>query len=132
MRGGNDVDEVFNVEEFLAELENYKWVNIVSEYELDGIRFHPDTNVGEKVIQDNYNEIEKMLKMGYHSIAIKRGKKGCKPTVIYRLPGGKSIWQQMAEQLKDEVINCTAESIRQWVIDGGKQANYHRLHGIPG
>lgn len=126
------MDEVFDVEEFLAEMENFKWVNLISDYELDGIRFHPDTNVGEKVIQEHYNEIEKMLKIGYHSIAIKRGKKGCKPTIIYRLPGGKSIWQQMAEELKDEVLNCTAESIRQWVIEGGKLANFHRLHGIPG
>ena len=51
IRGGNDVDEVFDVEEFLREMENYRFNNIVSEYELDGIRFHPDTNVGEKVIQ---------------------------------------------------------------------------------
>lgn len=121
------MDEVFDVEEFLAEMENFKWVNIVSEYELDGIRFHPDTNVGEKVIQDHYNEIEKMLKIGYHSIAIKRGKKGCKPTVIYRLPGGKSIWQELGDKL-----GYSTEDVRHHAVLGGKQTNHWRLHGIPG
>ena len=125
--------EVFDVVEFLAELESNNFAGIViSEYELDGIRFHPETNVGEKVLREYYDEILRMLQLGYHSIAIKRGKKGCKPTIIYRLPGGKSIWQELAEKLMNEVINSTAESIRQSVVECGKLANYHRLHGIHG
>ena len=122
----------FDVKEFLAEMENFGWNNVISEYELDGIRFHPQTNVGEKVIQEHYDEIEKMLKMGYHSIAIKRGKKGCKPTVIYRLPGGKSIWQQMAEEMGEFLGGISADDLRHHVVLSGKQVNYERLHGIPG
>lgn len=109
-------DDDFDVDGFFAELENFRFRDLI---DWEGIKYHPDTNVSEKVMYSMENKIRELLSQGFHSISIRRGSKGCTPTLSYRSPGSRSIWQEIADKSE---LGMSAESIRENVILGTKMA----------
>lgn len=96
--------------------------------DLEGIQYHPDTNVSMKVIDSVMADILALTLKGFHSIAVVRGK-GKLHSITYRMAGCPTIWEELAKKCSQAplFLDYTPQEVRDRIVVGTKQNDKYNM-----